>query len=68
MSKLNNKEEDLDWFIEPLNTEVFSITSLIRYKKKEVISNVLAKEEYRLQQMWQGDKGTQRWEWVEYID
>ena len=45
------------------------ITPHIRYVKKITpIDELTQKEELMLQQMWQGQDGTQKWEWVEVID
>ena len=47
----------------------YSITPQIRYKKKTIdLGNGTAKEEYRLQQMWQGSDGSEDWRWVEVVE
>lgn len=44
------------------------VTSHLRYAKKYVsIDEQTAKWELRLQQMWQGSDGSQKWEWVEVV-
>ena len=49
--------------------ESFWITPYLRFKNKSIpIDEQIAKYELRLQQMWQGSKGSQKWEWVEEID
>ena len=50
------------------NCVCYTLTNKIRYKNK-LISNFYGVEtiEYRLQQMHQGNDGTEKWEWVEYI-
>ena len=70
MSKEKQEEEnvlDLDSF---RLCEHFTITSKLRYKKREIIDSGgrIAKTEYRLQQMLKGSEGTQDWQWVEYVD
>jgi len=45
------------------------VTSHLRYAKKYVpIDEQTAKWELRLQQMWQGSDGSQKWEWVEVVE
>ncbi len=43
----------------------YSATNNLRYAKKHIqIDEQSAKWELRLQQMWQGSDGSQKWEWV----
>ena len=45
------------------------VTPHLRYAKKEIaIDEQTCKYELRIQQMWQGSNGTQKWEWVEEIE
>lgn len=45
------------------------VTPHLRYAKKQImIDEQTCKYELRLQQMWQGQDGTQKWEWVEIVD
>jgi hypothetical protein len=47
----------------------YSITPNIRYAKKITpIDKLTQKEELMLQQMWQGQDGSQKWEWVEVFE
>jgi|SaaInlV_120m_DNA_3_1039746.scaffolds.fasta_scaffold10389_5 hypothetical protein len=51
------------------NCATYSITPQIRYKKTTIdLGNGLAKEEYRLQQRWQGSDGSEDWQWIEYVE
>jgi predicted ABC-class ATPase len=44
------------------------ITPNLRYAKKQImIDEQTCKYELRLQQMWQGQDGSQKWEWVEVV-
>lgn len=44
------------------------VTPHLRYAKKYIqIDEQSAKWELRLQQMWQGRDGSQKWEWVEVV-
>ena len=46
--------------------ETFEITPNLRYVEKLIpIDDKIGKRELRLQQMWQGSDGTQKWEWIE---
>jgi len=46
----------------------YSITPRLRYVKKYIpIDEQSAKWELRLQQMWQGDDGSEDWQWVEIV-
>lgn len=48
---------------------VYSVTANLRYAKKRIIiDEQTVKYELRLQQMWQGSDGSQKWEWVEVVD
>ena len=41
----------------------------LRYAKKQImIDEQTCKYELRLQQMWQGSDGSQKWEWVEVVE
>lgn len=45
------------------------VTPHLRYAKKQIrIDEQTAKYELRLQQMWQGSDGSQKWEWVEVVE
>ncbi len=45
------------------------VTPHLRYAKKQImIDEQTCKYELRLQQMWQGQDGTQKWEWVELVE
>jgi hypothetical protein len=45
------------------------VTPHLRYAKKQImIDEQTCKYELRLQQMWQGQDGTQKWEWVEVVE
>ncbi len=45
------------------------ITPYLRYAKKITpIDELTQKEELMLQQMWQGQDGSQKWEWVEVVE
>ena len=45
------------------------VTPHLRYAKKYIpIDEQSAKWELRLQQMWQGQDGSQKWEWVEVFE
>lgn len=45
------------------------VTPHLRYAKKHIqIDEQTAKWELRLQQMWQGSDGSQKWEWVEIVE
>jgi len=47
----------------------YCVTPQLRYAKKKIIIDEQAcKYELRLQQMWQGQDGSQKWEWVEVVD
>lgn len=44
------------------------VTPHLRYAKKYILINEQsARWELRLQQMWQGQDGSQKWEWVEVV-
>lgn len=48
---------------------VYWVTPHLRYAKKYIpIDEQTAKWELRLQQMWQGSDGSQKWEWVEVVE
>lgn len=45
------------------------VTPHLRYAKKQImIDEQTCKYELRLQQMWQREDGTQKWEWVEVVE
>lgn len=45
------------------------VTPHLRYVKKQImIDEQTFKYELRLQQMWQGLDGSQKWEWVEVVE
>ncbi len=45
------------------------VTPHLRYAKKRImIDEQTCKYELRLQQMWQGQDGSQKWEWVEVVE
>ncbi len=45
------------------------VTPHLRYAKKYIpIDEQSSKLELRLQQMWQGQDGSQKWEWVEVFE
>ena len=45
------------------------VTPHLRYAKKLIpIDEQTVKLELRLQQMWQGQDGSQKWEWVEVVE
>jgi hypothetical protein len=45
------------------------VTPHLRYAKKQImIDEQTCKYELRLQQMWQGSDGSQKWEWVEVVE
>lgn len=47
----------------------YTATSLLRYAKKIIqIDENTATTELRLQQMWQGADGSQKWEWVPEVE
>ena len=47
----------------------YQITPVLRYAQREVhLIGGVYKSERRLQQMWQGSDGSQKWEWVEDFD
>jgi hypothetical protein len=48
----------------------YSVTPYLRYVKRRIlIDEQTAKYELRLQQMWQGSDGSQKWEWIhEHIE
>jgi len=49
--------------------EYFSKTINLRYAIKEIqISETESKNELRLQQMWQGSNGTEKWEFIEEVN
>jgi hypothetical protein len=44
---------------------IYSVTPYLRYAKKQIIiDEQTSKYELRLQQMWQGSDGSQKWEWI----
>lgn len=48
---------------------VYWVTPHLRYAKKRImIDEQTEKYELRLQQMWQGSDGSQKWEWVEVVE
>ena len=73
MSKEQNKQEqkevlDTDGVIGILGP-VYWITPYLRYAKKHIpVDEQSSKCELRLQQMWQGQDGSQKWEWVEVFE
>ena len=47
----------------------YSVTPRLRYKNKDIdLGNNIGTTKPRLQQMWQGNDGSEKWEWVEYVD
>lgn len=47
----------------------YCVTPHLRYAEKYIqIDERTAKWELRLQQMWQGSDGSQKWEWVEMAE
>jgi hypothetical protein len=47
----------------------YTATSLLRYAKKIILEDESrATTELRLQQMWQGADGSQKWEWVPEVE
>jgi hypothetical protein len=43
----------------------YSVTPYLRYVKRRIfIDEQRSKYELRLQQMWQGSDGSQKWEWI----
>jgi len=46
----------------------YTITMNLRYAPKEIdLGNGLSKKELRLQQMWRGSDGSEKWEWIEEL-
>ena len=44
------------------------VTPNLRYAKKQImIDEQTCKYELRLQQMWKGQDGSQKWEWIEVV-
>lgn len=73
MSKENNLEDkDKALHIGDVSGSLgtaYWITPHLRYAKKHIhIDEQNAKWELRLQQMWQGQDGSQKWEWVEVFE
>jgi len=73
MSK-EKKKEDIDKALHiadvsgSLGTSYW-VTPHLRYAKKYIpIDEQSSKWELRLQQMWQGQDGSQKWEWVEVFE
>lgn len=73
----NNNETSKEVHSDALNkTDVsssvgcaYSVTPRLRYAKKQImIDEQTYKYELRLQQMWQGSDGSQKWEWVEEVE
>lgn len=45
------------------------VTPHLRYTKKQIIiDEETCTYELRLQQMWQGQDGSQKWEWIEVME
>ena len=65
---LVGNEVDTD-IISSIDATYYWQTMNLRYAKRQIIiDDNTVKEELLLQQMWQGDDGTQKWEWVEIFD
>jgi len=47
---------------------LYTPTPLIRYVKKEIEDGETVRKELRLQQMWRGSDGSEKWEWVEEVE
>lgn len=55
--------------ITDVSSSAYWVTPHLRYAKKYIqIDEQTAKWELRLQQMWQGSDGSQKWEWVEIVE
>ena len=67
----NNNETSKEVHSEALNIVdcAYLVTPYLRYAKKQImIDEQTCKYELRLQQMWQGSDGSQKWEWVEVVE
>ena len=68
MSK-DSQEKNGQYISRFTRCEFYVLRPNLRYKKKEIeLDNGTVKTEYRLQQMWQGSDGSQKWDWVDYIN
>jgi hypothetical protein len=66
---MNKHNYGNDFIADVSNFATYSITPQLRYKKKSIdLGNGLAKEEYRLQQRWQGSDGSEYWQWIDYVE
>ena len=66
-----NKETEKQCDIHVVSSSMgcsYSITSKLRYVKKQIYFDQGIKYELRLQQMWQGDDGSEDWQWVEVVE
>lgn len=72
MSKENenlNEAESSALNIADVSGCAYWVTPHLRYAKKRImIDEQTCKYELRLQQMWQGQDGSQKWEWVEVVE
>ena len=73
MSKEQNKQEEKEVLhiggVSGSLGTAYWVTPNIRYAKKITpIDELTQKEELMLQQMWQGQDGSQKWEWVEVFE
>lgn len=62
------KKQDKPVFLnieDSVNGEVFTKTMNLRYKERSVVRDTHLKIVLRIQQMWQGSKGTQKWEFID---
>jgi len=71
-NKTESEGEPLNVGITTISGETgtsYWITPHLRYAKKQIrVDEQTSKYELRLQQMWQGQDGTQRWEWIEEVE
>ncbi len=67
----NNQKDDKALHIADVSGSLgtnYWVTPQLRYKMKQVGKGTYIKEELRLQQMWQGQDGSQKWEWVDVVE
>ena len=69
-SKAKNTGDNGNDFIADVgNFTCYTATKKLRYKNKDIdLGNNIGTTKPRLQQMWQGDDGSDKWEWIEYVD
>lgn len=46
----------------------YTATNELRHKERSISFSNVGKTEHRLQQKWIGSDGTEKWEWIPYVD